>query len=340
MGWVAVFRWHLCAAVVHAMSSRVGSWLKSRPAAGLKLGLLPFALEDALLPGETRDVWVFEERLVASLAAAAAGHGCIGAQHFTDYGDVVDASTVLEVEDFKADYTGGWARLKCVARCRLHDISKSQEGYTLADVSLFTDKRSNAAASTEDLRALHVSEAVRLLSGSVASQSVPKCVESLRAVHARTAEQRRQLFALLSLEFDERSLAAKSPGCGPRRPRSRSQRLVLLPPQGPLPLDRRRARHAWLDGCEPRPSRVGRSEEKSYIFVGPDKCEAPFGIFSGESEEESEAAYETADIFDLVAAEEEEYVFVGEPWERPSDGCGWQAPLGGRPDAPRSGTSE
>jgi len=115
---------------------------------------------------------------------------------------------------------------------------------------------------------------VRLLSGSVASQSVPKCVESLRAVHARTAEQRRQLFALLSLEFDERSLAAKSPG----------------------------------------------SEEKSYIFVGPDKCEAPFGIFSGESEEESEAAYETADIFDLVAAEEEEYVFVGEPWERPSDG--------------------
>ena len=156
------------------------TWLANSRATGgpLELGLLPFALTDALHPGETRDVWLFEERFSSCLADAVADHaGCIGAILFADDGVVVPVSTVCEIEDWKVSSTnaGVWARLRCVARCRLTGVRTHEAGgYSTSAIELYPDA---AAASAE-----------------------PALVEELRAVHAGVACQRRQLFDALTFD--------------------------------------------------------------------------------------------------------------------------------------------
>jgi len=139
------------------------------------IGLLPFDLEDALVPGEQRDVFLFEDRFRACVVdAAASDHGCLGALHFTETGEIVDFSSLLVLLDYKVDSTATWARLVCVSRLRLTDVSRSTSGYQTANIEPLTDESSCAA----DARPI---------------------VASLRHLHARTALQRRRLQELLAV---------------------------------------------------------------------------------------------------------------------------------------------
>ena len=53
-----------------------------------QLGLLPISIDDAMQPGETRDVHFFEERFATCLEdAVSKNERCVGAMHFTDHGD-------------------------------------------------------------------------------------------------------------------------------------------------------------------------------------------------------------------------------------------------------------
>ena len=54
-----------------AMSAK-NAWAEHRPQGEFKAGLLPFLLEHAMMPGETRDVFLFDESLQQCICAAAA----------------------------------------------------------------------------------------------------------------------------------------------------------------------------------------------------------------------------------------------------------------------------
>ena len=156
------------------MASRSASaarWLASAAPLERELALLPFALTDALHPGETREVYVFEDRFVDGLREAVGTHGCVGAALFDEDGSLCDISLVLEVEDFRPSSTGGWARLRSVGRCRLTEVRAAAGGLARAHVKLYTDQGAAPAPDAE-----------------------------LRKLHAAVSAQRRRLWELLSVE--------------------------------------------------------------------------------------------------------------------------------------------
>eukprot|EP00320_Phaeocystis_rex_P006722 CAMPEP_0119093972 /NCGR_PEP_ID=MMETSP1178-20130426/164782_1 /TAXON_ID=33656 /ORGANISM="unid sp, Strain CCMP2000" /LENGTH=238 /DNA_ID=CAMNT_0007077671 /DNA_START=17 /DNA_END=729 /DNA_ORIENTATION=+ len=115
-----------------------------------KLGLLPFPLADCLLPGESKQVHLYEARFIQLFANAAnSHHDCLGAMYFTPSGNVAAVSTLLEVEEFKKEEFGVWARLKCVGRIKLLEVSETDYQYVSATVEPFFD--SETAASPEPL---------------------------------------------------------------------------------------------------------------------------------------------------------------------------------------------
>ena len=60
--------------------SMASSWLQSGVQGSLQLGLLPCSIEDAMHPGETRELFTFEDRFTALFKDAIAMHGCMCAQ--------------------------------------------------------------------------------------------------------------------------------------------------------------------------------------------------------------------------------------------------------------------
>eukprot|EP00966_Prymnesium_polylepis_P079460 1841576-Prymnesium_polylepis.1 len=99
-----------------ALSSN--AWLTHGRARGeLKLGLLPFLLEHAMLPGETRDVFLFDESIKSCVSAAAATHGCVGGLLMNEDGSHFELTTLLRIDDIRADSDCTWARLSCIGRC-------------------------------------------------------------------------------------------------------------------------------------------------------------------------------------------------------------------------------
>ena len=120
---------------------------------------------------------MFEERFASLLDHAVEENGhCVGAMLFTEAGEVVDVSTLLRLEEYKADSLGVWARLTCISRMQLTDVRRSPDGYTWARVQLYTD------------------DSTVIPSASVAA---------VRAVHTSVAGARRRLLHYLSVEpFD------------------------------------------------------------------------------------------------------------------------------------------
>ena len=119
-----------------ALSAR--AWLGGA-GAQRQLGLLPFGLEEALLPGETKQVHLFEARFIQLFAdAASKSDSCIGQLLFTTQGAIATTS-LLEVEEFRKEEYGVWARLKCVGRITLLDIEKTDFDYVRATVEHLVD---------------------------------------------------------------------------------------------------------------------------------------------------------------------------------------------------------
>ena len=115
------------------------AWLEKD--APRKLGFLPFPLEEALLPGETKQVHLYEARFVQLFDDCKSNGNCLGALYFTPQNNIVAVTSLLEVEEFKAgaDGVGVWANLKCVGRVQLQDVEKTEFDYIEAVVDLYKD---------------------------------------------------------------------------------------------------------------------------------------------------------------------------------------------------------
>ena len=107
------------------------AWFSHPGTQGTKLALLPFALEDVLQPGETRDIFLFDDSLTAALKSSATNYDCLGGMLFNEEGEPFDLAMLLEVEEVKVDRFCSWARLRCVSRCKLTSI-KSTRGTIIA----------------------------------------------------------------------------------------------------------------------------------------------------------------------------------------------------------------
>lgn len=138
-------------------------WLAS--GSPLELGFLPFPLDQALLPGETRQVHLYEARFITLFSEAASKHhDCLGAVLFTPQGNVASVTSLLEIEEFRtgAEEIGVWANLKCVGRVKLKELETTEFDYLSGGVELFTDslpteERAEDDAAAAELRELHAS---------------------------------------------------------------------------------------------------------------------------------------------------------------------------------------
>ena len=61
----------------------------------MELGLLPFGIDEALMPGETKQVHLFEARFIQLFADSDSHDGCLGALLITPNGNVTAAQLQL-----------------------------------------------------------------------------------------------------------------------------------------------------------------------------------------------------------------------------------------------------
>ena len=229
---LVVFASHVTLAI--AMPAR--AWLSATSSAPvttstvggpLQLGLLPFPLEEALLPGESKQVHLFEARFIQLFADAADTHcSCIGQLLFTEAGGVVPITTLLEVEEYRKEEYGVWAKLKCVGRVKLLDVEQTDYQYALATVSLFHDnlddeavstaKNENLEAQVSEVHALTVDMAQRLVNAqSTAGDDESDSEERVEWGHELRdvdSEMRKPLVELID------SRRALLTSCGPDQP--------------------------------------------------------------------------------------------------------------------------
>ena len=88
------------------------------------LPLLPFGIHELLLPGETKQLHLFEARFLTLFDRAAQGHGCLSQLLLTPAGGVASVSTLLEVEETRRQEVGVWAKVKCVARVEIQEVTE------------------------------------------------------------------------------------------------------------------------------------------------------------------------------------------------------------------------
>ena len=131
------------------------AWLKQ--GSNLKLRLLPFLLEHTMMPGETRNVYLFDDSLQAAVSAAADTHACVGGLLMTGSGEPSELAMLLRVDSVKADCEYcSWARLSCIGRCRVSKVLKNKRhGYRVAVVSPLVDDAGSIAGIEEPVRAVH-----------------------------------------------------------------------------------------------------------------------------------------------------------------------------------------
>jgi len=116
------------------------NWLE---AAEYEVNLLPFGLQEGLLPGETKQVHLFEARFLELFAEAEAKHhGCVSMLLITSSGNVAAITSLLEIEESRRQEIGVWARLRCVGRVRLLEVEQTDYGFARGKVCLVTDSTS------------------------------------------------------------------------------------------------------------------------------------------------------------------------------------------------------
>ena len=127
-------------ATAEQRSAALGAW---------ELGLLPFSLTEALLPGETKQVHLFEARFLSLFESSAKNHNMLGQLLVTPGGNVAAVTSLIEVEESRRKDVGVWAQLKCVGRIKLVEVSGTDFDWVKAKVELVTD-HAIAMRSTSD----------------------------------------------------------------------------------------------------------------------------------------------------------------------------------------------
>jgi Lon protease-like protein len=116
-----------------------------------RLGLLPFLIDEVLLPGETKEVHLFEARFLTLFSDAAGKHqNCLGQLLLTPRGNAASISPLLVVEQSRRREVGVWARLKCVGRVRLSEIRNTDFDFTQATVHPLFDASEGPSWTLEE----------------------------------------------------------------------------------------------------------------------------------------------------------------------------------------------
>ena len=135
-----------------------------------------------LLPGESLNVFLFEDSLQACISAAAVSEKCVGGLLMNEEGRPHELVMLLRIEEFRADAFCTWVRLVCIGRCRLSGAVRrhEQHGYRVATISPFCD---SVDASL--------------------SMTVSMTTQALRIVHEDVASQRRRLALIMRQQAEE-----------------------------------------------------------------------------------------------------------------------------------------
>lgn len=242
-----------------------------------KCGVLPFPLEDLMLPGEERQCFLFEDRFHACLADAVGSNGGrIAALHLTDSGQVCDLSTILQVESMGGDDNCVWAQLRCMGRCRVNKLI-TKGAYHVARIEPLVDESGAVEKEEED-----------------ANDSV---MAELRQVHAQAASKRRGMISLLSSDLLESER---------REERDEQRQAELIHASAASTA----APFGVFEGAEGLYEDEVLLDENDLRELGLGR-----GGGGGGGGDDFELDGEVNE-FDLVD-EEAEYVLVGQPWERP-----------------------
>jgi len=114
---------------------------------GTELNMIPFSVKEALLPGDTKQVHLFEARFVRLFLDAIQRHNkSVGQLLITANNDIAAYTSLLVIEESKIEDIGVWARLRCVGRVRVKDVETTDYGYWRAKVGLVTDALSQPAS--------------------------------------------------------------------------------------------------------------------------------------------------------------------------------------------------
>ena len=145
---------------------RVHSWLllfvSSLPLGlPLKLGLLPFLVEHSMMPGETRNIFLFDDSLMACMNAAhgssSSSRHMIGGLLMDEQGEPSELSLMFRIDEIKEADGCVWAKLACVGRCLVSKVLRNKaHGFRVAEVSTFCDDSDPISdAAAERLKAVH-----------------------------------------------------------------------------------------------------------------------------------------------------------------------------------------
>ena len=174
----------------------------------LKLGLLPFLLDQeeahVLLPGESLNVFLFEDSLQACISAAAVSEKCVGGLLMNEEGRPHEIVMLLRIEEFRADAFCTWVRLVCIGRCSLSGAVRhhEQHGYRVATISPFCDSVDAPLSMTVSM----TTQAVRIVHEDVASQR-----RRLALIMRQQAEEM-PMCSLDSLDTDQADSKQVNPG--------------------------------------------------------------------------------------------------------------------------------
>lgn len=130
------------------------AWQKG---ASRELNMLPFGMYDALLPGDTKQVHLFEERMVQLfLDTEQNDERCLCQLLITQDNEIEPYTSLLVIEESQIEDVGVWARLRCVGRVRIVDVGMTNS-YCRGAVSLVTDEFSQPvnAVLVEDCMKAH-----------------------------------------------------------------------------------------------------------------------------------------------------------------------------------------
>ena len=150
----------LCARLGAAFPA--SQWITgSATGAARHLGLLPFGVDEALLPGETKQVHLYEARFLQLFSDAADKHSsCVGQMLIVGSGSVAAVVPLLAVDEWRKEEYGVWANLKCVGRVKLEDVEQTDYEYALGTVSLLQDEvvdGDRLDTLDDDVRQVHAS---------------------------------------------------------------------------------------------------------------------------------------------------------------------------------------
>lgn len=188
-----------------------GGEMRSASMAAWEVGLLPFSLTEALLPGETKQVHLFEARFLSLFEAAAKNHNMLGQLLVTPGGNVAAVSSLIEVEESRRKDIGVWAQLKCVGRIKLLELQGTDFDWVKARVQLVTDVTEDSTKdSTEDSTEGSTEDPKAGLESAVAEER--RLCEAVRDTFATCCELRAKLPATATLEGDDDAGAAEAGG--------------------------------------------------------------------------------------------------------------------------------